>query len=83
MANVVKITPESFQTIYLRAEDGTFIETENGKKIIVRRIVPEEWTPVRIYELESELNENKKEIFLVDRDYYKQIDKEFRKLIKT
>lgn len=82
MVDVVKITPESFRTLYLRAEDGTILQTENGKRIIIRRIIPEEWQPVRVYDFESELNENKKEIFLVDRDYYKQIDKEFRKLIK-
>jgi len=82
MVDVVKITPESFRTLYLRAEDGTILQTENGKRIVIRRIVPEEWKPVRVYDFERELNENKKEIFLVDRDYYKQIEKEFRKLIK-
>lgn len=82
MVDVVKITPESFRTLYLRAEDGTILQTENGKRIIIRRIIPEEWEPVRVYDFERELNENKKEIFLVDRDFYKQIDKEFRKIIK-
>lgn len=82
MVDVVKITPESFRTLYLRAEDGTILQTENGKRIIIRRIIPEEWIPVNAYEYERELNENKKEILLVDRDYYKQIDKEFRKLIR-
>lgn len=82
MVEVVKITPESFETLYLRAEDGTIIQTENGRRIIIRRIVPADWKPVRIYDYERELNENKKEILLVDRDFYKQIDKEFRKLIR-
>ena len=82
MVDVVKITPESFRTLYLRAEDGTIIKTENGKRIIIKRVIPEEWFPVNVYDYEKELNENKKEILLVDRDYYKQIDKEFRKLIR-
>jgi len=81
MLDVVKITPESFETLYLREEDGTIIETENGKRIIIKRVIPPEWKPVRVYEYENQLNQNKREIVLVDKSYYKQIDKEFRKLI--
>ena len=83
MIEDVKITPESFETLYLREEDGTIILTENGKRIIIRRVIPPEWKPVRVYDYESQLNDNKKEIVLVEQSYYKQLEKQFRALIRS
>lgn len=78
----IKINPESFETLYLRAEDGTILTTTAGRRIIVQRIIPLGWKPVRVYEYEYQLNENKREIKLVDRNYLEQVDREFRRLIK-
>lgn len=81
MTNIIKVNPESFETLYLRAEDGSILTTESGKKIIVQRIIPAEYKAVRIYDYEHQLNENKKEIKLVDRKYLIQIEKEFKRLM--
>lgn len=73
----VKLAPESFRTIYLRKEDRVILRTEAGRKIIIKRIIPDEWKPYRIYEYELDINENKKEIFLFDNDFLSQIEEEF------
>lgn len=79
--DIVKLAPESFRTIYLRKEDRVILRTEQGRKIIIKRIIPEEWQPWRIYDQELTINENKKEIFLVDKLYLPQIEAEFKKKI--
>lgn len=75
--DIIKLSPESFRTIYLRREDRVILRTEAGRKIIIKRIIPEEWKPYRIYDFESDLNENKKEIFLFDNDFLGQMEDEF------
>ena len=79
MASVdeILLAPESFRTIYLRREDRVIMRTELGQKIIIKRIIPEEWEPYRIYEYENQLNDNKKEIYLFDSSYLKQLTKQF------
>jgi hypothetical protein len=72
------LAPESFRTIYLRREDRVIMRTERGQKIIVKRIIPEDWKPYRIFEYETQLNDNKKEIFLFDDVYLGQITQELR-----
>jgi len=82
MADIVKLAPESFQTIYLRKEDRVILRTEQGRKIIIKRIIPDEWKPWRIYDQELALNENKREIYLIDNKFLPQITEEFIKSIK-
>lgn len=77
------LAPESFRTIYLRKEDRVILRTENGRKIIVKRIIPEEWEPYRIYDFENTLNENKKEIYLFDSSYLNQIVRQFKSSVST
>jgi hypothetical protein len=72
----ILLAPESFRTIYLRREDRVIMRTELGQKIIIKRIIPEEWEPYRIFEYEETLNDNKKEIYLFDKDFLPQITKE-------
>ncbi len=71
------LAPESFRTIYLRREDRVILRTELGRKIIVKRIIPEEWKPYRIADYEYDLNENKKEIFLFDSKFLGQLTKDY------
>ena len=80
--DIVKLAPESFKTIYLRKEDRVILRTEQGRKIIIKRIIPEEWKPWRIYDQEWTQNENKREIFLIDRAYLPRIEAEFKKKIR-
>jgi hypothetical protein len=75
--DIIKLSPESFETIYLRGEDRVVLRTELGRKIIINRIIPEEWTAYRFYDYERDLNENKKEIFLFDNKYVNQISEDF------
>lgn len=75
----ILLAPESFRTIYLRKEDRVILRTELGRKIIIKRIIPEEWEPYRIYDFEKTLNENKREIFLFDNRYLNQLTKDFLK----
>lgn len=79
---IIKLSPESFVTTYLRDEEGNILKTERGRRIIVDRIVPTGWIPLRIYDYEKQLNDNKREIKLVDKRYVTQIEKEFKKLMK-
>lgn len=73
----ILLAPESFQTIYLRREDRVILRTEQGRKIIIKRIIPEEWKPYRIYQYEQDLNDNKKEIYLFDKNFTAQLSKEY------
>ena len=77
------LAPESFRTIYLRREDRVILRTESGRKIIVKRIIPDEWQPYRIYDFEKAINENKKEILLFDNRYLSQLTRDFVNTIRT
>ena len=79
--NDIILAPESFRTIYLRREDRVILRTERGEKIIIKRIIPDDWVPYRIYEYEETINNNKKEIFLFDNAYLNQLNTEFTKSI--
>ena len=81
--DIIKLAPESFRTIYLRKEDRVILRTEQGRKIIIKRIIPEEWKEWKIYDQELTENENKKEIFLVDSSYLNQINNEFIRKIRS
>lgn len=76
------LNPESFRTIYLRKEDNIILRSENGKRIYIRKIIPEEWTPTRIYEYEDEINENKRNILLIDKTFLPAIEKDIKRLLK-
>lgn len=82
MADIVKLGPESFLTLYLTTESDIILRTEKGQRIVIDKIVPTEWKPMRIYEYERMLNENKRNIIVVDKDYLQQIDKEFKRFMK-
>jgi|TARA_R110000796_G_scaffold57781_2_gene133323 hypothetical protein len=72
------LAPESFRTIYLRREDRVIMRTERGQKIIIKRIVPDDWVAYRVFEHETLINENKKEIFLFDNTYTNQLTSQFK-----
>lgn len=74
--DIVKLSSDSFRTLFLRKEDGIILRTESGKRIIIKRIIPDEWKPYRIYEYEQALNDNKRNIQLIDRAYLSQIEKD-------
>lgn len=72
----IRLSPDSFRTIYLRKEDRVILRTERGKRIIIKRIIPEEWKPLRVYDYEMVENENKRNIKLIDRNFVDKIEKD-------
>lgn len=80
--DIIKLAPESFETIYLRKEDRVILRTEQGRKIIIKRIIPDEWKPWKVYDQELYENENKKEIFLIDRSFLPIIESDFTRKIR-
>lgn len=80
---IVRISPESLRTLFLRTESGEIILTESGRRIVIRQIVPEGVKPVRVYDYEKQQNENKREIRLIDRAYRNQVVEEFKRSIDT
>lgn len=81
--DIIKLAPESFRTIYLRKEDRIILRTEQGRKIIIKRLIPAEWIEWKIYDQEIAMNDNKREIFLVDKAYLPIITNEFARKIRT
>lgn len=81
--DIVKLAPESFRTIYLRKENRVILRTEQGRKIIIKRIIPDEWKPWKVYDQELAENDAKKEVYLIDRAYLPIIENEFKKKIRT
>jgi len=77
----IVLAPESFRTIYLRREDRVILRTERGQKIIVKRIIPDDWVAYRIFEYETQINNNKKEILLFDNSYLNQLSEEFSRQV--
>lgn len=82
MADFIKLSPESFRTIYLRKEDNIILRTERGRRIIIKKIIPEEWQSYRLYDYELALNENKRNIRLIDKKFLPQIERELRDKIQ-
>jgi hypothetical protein len=82
MSDIIKLSPDSFKTIYLRKEDNIILRTERGRRIILKKIIPGEWIPYRIYDYEDAINENKRNILIVDKAYLSQIEKELKEKMK-
>lgn len=80
---IVRMSPETLRTLFLRTEDGEIILTENGRRIVIRQVVPQGFIPIRLYDYEKQQNENKREIRLIDRAYRNQVVEEFKRSIDT
>ena len=76
------LNPESFKTIYLRKEDTIILKTEKGRRIVIKKIIPAEWIPTRIYDYEFEMNENKRNILLVDKQFLPVVEKDLKRLMR-
>lgn len=74
----ITISPNTFDSLSTDSEytvDEDFIITDND--------VQANYTPYRFYQYEMDLNNNKREILIVDSSFYGQIEKEFKTLIRT
>ncbi len=76
------LNPDSFRTIYLRKEDDIILRTEKGKRIFIRKIIPADWVPTRVYDYEFEQNENKRNIMLIDKQYLPIVEKDLKRLLR-
>lgn len=72
----IRLSPDSFRTLFLRKEDRVILRTEAGRRIVINRIIPEEWEPYRVYDYEQTLNDNKRSIQLIDRNLLPEIEKD-------
>lgn len=79
---LVKISKQTLVYNYLLTERGDILTTEDDENLIVDVQPPAGYQAYRIFDYENDLNENKREILLVDRQYASKIDTEFRKLMK-
>jgi hypothetical protein len=74
--DIIKISPDSFKTLYLRKEDRVILRSEAGKRIVIKRIIPADWIPYRVWDFEQATNDNKRNIQLIDRNLVSKIEKE-------
>ena len=67
---IIKVAPSSFPLLY----------DQQGN--VTGRDVPINWRAERIYDYENSINEQNREILVVEKKYYEQILSEFQRLIK-
>lgn len=67
----------------INVSPDTFLPIYNNSGILIGRNVDTGWMPYRFYSYEQDLNSNKREILVVEKQYYTQVTKEFRTLIST
>jgi len=67
----IKVSPDTFPYVY------------DEEQNIIGRDVLLGWTPLRIYDFENIINENKREILVVEQRYYEQINNDFKRLVRA
>ena len=80
----LKISPKSLSTQYTLYDNDDVLLYNNDELIYYNYnefYDVSEWRPMRIYEYETILNNNKREIKLVENRFKNQIDKEFKRLM--
>jgi hypothetical protein len=83
IANIVYYYKTTETGMVLRVSPDTFPYVYNNNSEITGRNVPVGWSALRIYDHENDINENKREIVVVEQRQYEQINKEFKRLIKA
>ena len=66
----------------VRVSVDTFPYTYDNQNNITGRNIPEGWKPMRIYEYEVSMNEARRDILVVEKNYYTQVRKEFERVIR-
>jgi hypothetical protein len=87
--NWTKLTTSSVRNIlhYVNVDDPEYkisVETYNlstGATPLVNGFVSSEWRAVRAYDYEFEENENRRQIFVVDRRYIDQVERELKSIL--
>jgi hypothetical protein len=68
--NIVHYRNNADKTLLINKDTFTYGDIETG-----------DWTPVRYYEYENSLNDAKKNIFLLDRQYVDRVEKELENIL--
>ncbi len=71
LGRTVLVSPDTFPLVY------------NAEGVAIGRNILSGYEPYRIYDYERDINDSKREILVADKQYYQQIVKEFKKLIKA
>lgn len=79
---IVKTSNKSLTYEYLYTENNRILQTEDLGLLYINATPPNDFIPYRIWDYEFDMNENKREILLVDAQYLPQVEAEFGKLIK-
>ena len=64
---------------YYNINDDTIISKDTFN--LSKSIIASEWRPLRYYDYESQLNDSKRSIFLIDEKYKSQAEKELKELL--
>lgn len=82
LENIVYYYRKTTNGVELKVSPDTFPYVYDIQNQIVGRDVAEGWTALRLYEYEYAANESRREVIVVDRRYYEQINEEFKRIIK-
>ena len=79
---IIRISAQTLVYQFLLTERGEILQSDDNENIFVSVNPPEGYIAYRLYDYERTLNENKREIVLVDKQYLPKIETDFKKLIK-
>lgn len=80
--NVVYYYRETEDGQIFRTSPNTFPYIYDISGVVTGQSVEPGWAPVRVFQYEYDLNEGRRDIQVVDSNYYEQIEREFKRLIK-
>jgi hypothetical protein len=78
---ILKVNNKTLVYEYLYDQLGNVLTTENGKYIYTSVKPYEGYIAYRVFDYENDLNENKRQILVIDKQYLSQIEKELKTLM--
>lgn len=83
-ANGIQYSVDTVLIKYCPVEFHNLRDTESGQlELLTDYILPTGLVPYRIYEHEYDTNENKRQIFVVNKNYISKVEKQFKDLMDT
>ena len=79
--HLVRVNGQTLLYEYLLTERNEPIQVEEGDSIFLSVHPPEGYYPYRVYDYENDLNENKREIVLVDKQYLPLVETELKTVL--
>lgn len=78
---VVKINKDSLNVDYLLTQNNEFILTEDDERLFSSATPPEGYMPYRVGEYEEALNEQRRNIVVIEKSYITKAEKDLRRLM--